>query len=506
MLQVLWLLPAFLLYTTAFGGTFVPKINLILSLICKKYCAERAMDDPSLHVFPVMAGGENPQCQIPEVQALVSKFSLYSSLIAGILSAITSPPLGALSDRYGRVRMQCAVTTGALFSELITIVVATCPDTFSVNWMLLGAFLDGLSGSFTAAMAITYAYTSDCTHPEGRNVAFGYIHGCLFFGIALGPLFAGYIIKATGHILTIFYIAIGAHGTFILWLLLVVPESLTKERQQLAQKNAANEKIRRNSDTGVAVFQGFKSSFSRFALTPLLQVTKLFAPLSILWPTEPGTNPALRRNLICLAAVDTTMFGVAMGSMTIVLIYAEYAFGWGNFETSIYVSITNTSRVAVLVILLPLVTRLILGPASKRKKQASGCDSLDLGIIRLSVIFDLLGYVGFAIFRTGTLFTLSGVLASIGGMGSPTLSAAITKHVPPDRTGKVLGAMGFLHAAARVVAPTIFNLIYAKTVGKFTPTVFICLAATFLIAFVFSVFLRPNGKIFPSARTLMKAR
>ena len=89
---------------------------------------------------------------------------------------------------------------------------------------------------------------------------------------------------------------------------------------------------------------------------------------------------------------------------------------------------------------------------------------------------------------------VSGAVASLGGIGSPTLQSSLTKHIPSDRTGQVLGASGLLHALARIIAPTIFNLIYSKTVGKFTQTVFVCLASVFLVAFAMSWFLRPNGE------------
>jgi hypothetical protein len=45
---------------------------------------------------------------------------------------------------------------------------------------------------------------------------------------------------------------------------------------------------------------------------------------------------------------------------------------------------------------------------------------------------------------------------------------------------------------ARVIAPTIFNAIYSVTVGKFTQTVFVCLTATFGLAFVLSFFIQPH--------------
>ena len=115
-------------------------------------------------------------------------------------------------------------------------------------------------------------------------------------------------------------------------------------------------------------------------------------------------------------------------------------------------------------------------------------------IIRVAILFDILGFFGYVFSRKGELFVFSGAVASVGGMGSPTLQAALTKHVRPDQVGQLLGAMGLLHAFAKVVSPTIFNSIYAATVGKFTQTVFVILTAMFGIAEVIAWFMRPGGK------------
>lgn len=480
--SVYWLLPGYFLFTVAFGGTIVPRINLILSLICERYVSERSLHDPSFHMMPVVLGNDNPQCRIPEVQSLVSKFTLYCNLAAGLLSAIISPKLGALSDRYGRKWMISVTIFGSILCEVVIVVVARYPDIFSVYWILLGYAFDGLGGTFIAAMALSFAYASDCTVPDKRNVVFAYFQGCLFCGIAIGPVLAGYIVKATGQLLYIFYIALGAHTAFLLFLLVFVPESLSKKRQLRAREKSE--------------FVGAGEHHMPWdwpSLTiKLLSGTNLLQPLSILWPTGEGTNPAVRRNLAFLAAVDTTMFGVAMGSMTIVIIYTGYEFGWDTLETGAFVSVVNICRVFTLLVILPVTLRILRGPRGSSVQKVSGSDSIDLGVIRAAILFDLLGYIGYTTVRTGSLFILCGAIASIGGMGSPTLQSALTKHVPSDRTGQVLGAMGLLHASARVVAPTIFNLIYAKTVGKFTQTVFVCLAATFGVAFIMSWFIRPH--------------
>lgn len=473
----------------------MPKLNLTLSLVCRRYLADRASIDPTFTFLPVSPLDDNPQCRIPEVQSLVTKFTLYMTLVTGLLSAVASPKLGALSDRYGRTKVLTITTMGGLCAEIVTILAAKYPDTVSYQWLILGSVFDGLCGSFIAGMALTHSYATDCTAPPKRAVAFGYFHACLFSGIAMGPLFAGYIVKLTGQILTIFYVALACHTLFVLFIGFVVPESLTKKRQLIAREHYREEKLRADK-----TWLGSMKS------------ANLLAPLKILYPSNPTNSPAVaavRRNLLLLAGVDAIIFGTAMGAMNVVVYYTTYQFGWGNFETSIFVSIANSCRVSALVIILPLLNYLV---RTRRRNQArrasiaagngdyvapernSGSDSLDLWTIRVSVLFEIIGYGGYALVRTGPLFIMSGVFASFGGIGSPTLQSALTKHVPHEKTGQLLGATGLCHAIMRIICPLVFSLIYASTVGRFTQAVFVVLSGCFTLAFFFSWFIRPNSK------------
>lgn len=488
--QIWWLIPPLLPFTLAFGGLAVPKINLILTLICRDYLSDRASRDPNFTHLPVVFGGDNSQCQVPEVQSLVARFQLYFNLVSGILSAVVSPRLGRLSDRYGRKMILAFAVFGAMLGEVVTIVVAARPDRISVNVLLVAAFLDGMCGSFTTSLALVHSYAADCTPPERRNVSFGYVHGVLFTGVAAGPFLAGYLIKKTGSILSVFYAALGCQTFLFLMLVFVIPESLSMERRWIAREKHRAKLL----DEDAA---------SRWLSLSGLNPVNLFKPLSILFPRGDGPSAlfpngrgagsALRRNLILLAAIDTAMFGVAIGTMQVIVIYAEYIFDWGNYESSVFVSIVSTVRVINLLVILPTVTRIVRGPQSGQQPSATGSDTLDIVIIRLSILFDMAGYVGYATVRTGPLMILSGMVAALGGMGSPTLQSSLTKHVPPDRIGQLLGATGLLHALARVVAPTILNLIYSLTVGKFTQAVFVCLASVFGLTFVLSWGIRPHG-------------
>jgi MFS family permease len=482
--SVYWLLPPFLLFTLAFGAIVVPKINLIMDLVCEEYYAS-ALDHNGDPISGPMDPGTD-RCQNDAVSSRSSLFLLYGSLCSGILAAITSPKLGALSDRFGRKSFMVLNTSGMLFGEVLTILAAKFPDTVHVNWILVGYALEGLSGSFIVGMALAHSYASDCVAPQKRNVAFAYFHAALFSGIAIGPVVAGYIIKArmkysskTDAVIFIFYLALVAHGLFIAFLIFCIPESLSKSRQEAAREKH-NEEMEQLGPASDWINQ--------------LRHVNLFRPLKILWPTGPGSSPAVRWNLLLLAATDTIMFGVAMGAMGVVLVYTRRQFDWQSLESGKFVSIVNGCRVVALLGVLPLLTRLVRGKNGAMKQRSSGTDLFDLSIIRAAIFFDMMGYVGYALAPNGAFFTLSGVITATGGIGSPALGAALTKHVPADKVGQLLGATGLLHAIARVIGPTIFNGIYSATVAGYRQTVFVVLASTFGLAFVCSWFVRPHGK------------
>ncbi|KAI9842329.1 MAG: hypothetical protein M1837_007321 [Sclerophora amabilis] len=487
--SIFWILPPFLMFTLAFGGIFVPKVDLIVTLICKQHLADRQVDHTNHPLMPVIYGENNPQCNAPEVQSLVARFTLYCNFLSGILCAITSPKLGALSDRFGRRKIIVVGALGMFLSEVITIITATWPDQVSVNWLLIGYSIEGLCGSFISAMAVAHSYATDCTPQAKRNEAFGYFHGSLFIGIAAGPVIAGYVVKATGQILSIFYIALADHLIFIVVILFIVPESLSKRRQVAAREK---HRIRTSDDAELNQRLSEGKMFSTHALKTAIKRANILAPLSILYPTGEGSSKALRRNLLLLSAVDTTTFGIGMGSMTIVIIYSKAMFHWDTSAMGNFVSIVSFGRVGMLLVALPLITRIVRGRQKHTSQRNTGSDRLDLVLIRSALFFEVLGYLGYTLARSGPMFILAGVVTSIGGIGSPTIQSTLTKHVPSDRTGQLLGATGLLHALARVVSPTIFNLLYSVTVGKFTQTTFVCLTAAFGIAFMLACFIKPH--------------
>ncbi|KIH90206.1 major facilitator superfamily MFS-1 [Sporothrix brasiliensis 5110] len=505
--SIYWLIGPYALFTLAFGGSLVPKLNLIIDLVCRQYFADRQHE--GFHVLPVVPGANNPQCQIAEVQRNVATFTLVLSVIVGSLSAFTAPRLGAASDRYGRKAIMVISSSGGLVGEVITILAANYPDIIHYNWLILASVIDGFAGSFTAGSVVSHSYTSDCTPPSKRAVSFGYMHACLFSGLAFGPLLAGFLVEWTGSLLSIFYVTLCCHAVFILYIIFILPESLSPRRQSIAREKYAKEQElhaiqNREFDLAheAAAASGRKTWLPAYARKTILRVRRSnpLAPLAILFPNGAHQRRA-RRNLLVLATIDTLLLAAAMSLGGVTLLYTEFMFHWGNFETSAFISLVSMVRVVVLMGIFPVINYFFrVRPAARQRRISGeapseanrGADRLDIFLIRSAIFSDVLGVAGYIFARKPAVFVLCGIVTAFGGLGSATIQSSLTKHVSPDRVGQLLGAIGLLHALSRVFAPMIFNGLYAATVGSYPQAVFVLVTGVFSFVFLLAFLVRPH--------------
>ncbi|KAI0879433.1 MFS general substrate transporter [Hypoxylon argillaceum] len=505
---VYWLIGPYLLVTLAFGGMIVPKIELIVTLVCRHYFAEQENLDPSSTFLPVIIGGSNPQCNSAPVQKNVAAFTLVLSALAGGLSAFTAPKLGSLSDRYGRRRLLVVASCGGIMNEIITILAAKYPDVLDYRILILGSFFDGITGSFTAVSVLGNSYVSDCSPPSKRGVSLGYLQACLFTGLALGPVLAGRFTLWTGSVLSIFYVALGCHVSVILFFWFVVPESVSKKKRMAAQEKYLAEQeaiqaVLTNSDErvfGLRLPAWVASGKFRTWLVVLLNANPL-APLKMFIPSG-RQNRRLRRNLLLLGFIDTVLIASTLGAGTVLILYAKFMFNWGTWESSRFISLVSFFRVIVLLVLFPTVNYFFRIRPLRREQELtgnshisethSGADVLDVWLLRTALMCDLVGVMGYIFVRTEELFILSGVWTSFGGLASATIQATLTKQVPAERVGSMLGAMGLLHALSRVIAPIVFDGIYATTIESFPQTFVVVLASLFGLSLLASQFVKPH--------------
>jgi MFS family permease len=214
---------------------------------------------------------------------------------------------------------------GTMLNDLIVILIAKFWRTLGLEFFLVGAILDGCFGSFATTMAATNAYVADCTTPERRAVSFGYIHSVFFLGIAVGPALGGFLINRTSSVITLFYCALAVHVSFALFIIFLIPESVTPEHMREA---ARKYKMQHMSAEG----RMYTVRDWRY-WTNLLNFLQ---PLKIFWPKGQGRSFKLqRRNLVILALVDGILL-LNIGAFAVIILYPIYMFNWGDPEVYLF--------------------------------------------------------------------------------------------------------------------------------------------------------------------------
>ncbi len=134
--------------------------------------------------------------------------------------------------------------------------------------LLLAPIIEGTLGGWSTLQAATSAYISDCTSSGSRAHIFSRFSGVSFLGIFIGPSISGYLIshsrasvgeigEGTGKgggvesVTSVFWVAVVCSFLNFLAAVFVFPESLTKERREVALKEYSERRYRRKGKAAV---------------------------------------------------------------------------------------------------------------------------------------------------------------------------------------------------------------------------------------------------------------
>lgn len=324
---------------------------------------------------------------------------------------LVSPLIGALSDRFGRRPVVLLSTLGLAADWAL---MALAPNLW---WLAVGRLLGGAtSSSFTAV----FAYMADITPPGERARAYGLVGAAFSAGFVLGPALGGMLGHSDPRLP--FWVAAALSGLAFLWGLLVLPESLPRER---------------------------RAPFSLRRASP-------FGALYML------SRPGLAR----LATVNFLVYFAHHLFSSVFVLYVARRYGWDTWDIGLVLALAGALDI--------VVQSTIVGPMSKRIGER--------GTMLTGLVCGAFGIACMGLAPTGAWFVAAIVLNATWGLAMPTTQALMTSRVAETEQGQLQGANNSVGAVAGILSPIAFGWAYGMTVDTFPGAAFVAAACLLFIA------------------------
>ncbi|KAI0647308.1 major facilitator superfamily domain-containing protein [Trametes meyenii] len=489
----IWILALSAIAAISTSGVVAPRIEIYTRTICQVYGVDATADE----------------CLSDRaVQAAVAQLIAVFSTTSGLLTTLTTAWWGSLSDGYGRMWVLGFNVAGLIVSDLSFLTVATFWDRLPGTywWYVVGPAVEGLVGGMSVASVMMHAYISDCSDPATRSRAFSQLMGLLFFGMSVGPLVSGFIMRVTSRLFPVFYVTTSIDILVALFVWLIIPESLSSAT--MLERRAAQTVTYPSDEAGRGVLGRLKSLGSSFDVV---------SPLSVLLPARmetPGKGQVLDWNLTTLGAAYG--FGtLVMASAYQQLQYASLTFGWTSETINYWMGGINISKAVYLTLIFPGIVQLLsnfyaptqpetpaedaesnplllpsgeleepsiaISPTPKKLLRAA---PLDLILARAALVSDMIFYALTPTAATGALFAAYGMCISLGASFGPVMqSLALDLYARRGGadTGRLLGALTVVSAlSSHIVGPTLFGVTYMKTVATTPGAIYgLCCASLF---------------------------
>ncbi len=328
------------------------------------------------------------------VGALLAVFS--------VTQFIAAPVLGGLSDRFGRRPVLLMSLSGVCANYLM---LAWAP---SLGWLFAGRVI---AGATSANVSAATAYIADVTPPQRRAQRFGLVGAMFGLGFVLGPALGG--VLGTYGVRLPFLAAAGLAFCNVLYGLLVLPESLPRERRRRFQWRRANP----------------VGSLAVILSSPT------FIRLGLAW---------------CCA-----WFAIGALQSSFVL-SNNLRFGWGTRENGFALAAVGVTQALVQ----GLLVRRVVPQLGERQAALTG------------YTFAACAYAAFAFARAGWAIYLGVVLQSFGAIAGPAVQAMISANAGPDRQGEIQGALASLQGLTAIVSPLAAGWLFGAFTGPDAPVYF----------------------------------
>ena len=324
--------------------------------------------------------------------AAASEWNVLFATTWGLMQFVVGPILGMLSDRVGR-RPVLLISNFGLAVDFLFMALAP-----SLWWLYVGRILNGMTA---ASFSTAGAYLADVTAPESRAKSFGMLTSAFSFGFLVGPTLGGFL--GAYSLRLPFFVAAGITALNWLYGLLILPESLPKEKR-LATFNWG----RANPLGSLRLLQSHRGLLALASVAFLFQLAQIVLP-------------------------------------QVFVLYTTYRFHWPTWVLGLTFPITGIMGV--------IVQMFLVGPAVARFGERR--------IVLIGCVAGALGFFWYGAATNGWLYMLGAPLFAFSGFIMPGLQGLMTQRVSPNQQGQLQGANQSLQGIASCIGPLIFGESFA---------------------------------------------
>lgn len=308
-----------------------------------------------------------------------------------LMQFVAAPIIGGLSDHFGR---RPVVLVSNLALALDHLLMAFAP----ALWVLFIGRV--LSGVCSATVSTAYAYIADTVPADHRAASYAVLSTAFGLGFVIGPALGGFL----GHVdLRLPFLVAAALGlTNFLYGLLVLPESLTRDRRRPFSLRTAN---------------------------PLASVKFL---------TQSGQLARLGVLSFILQTAQQVLPACAV-------LYMTYRYDWQGPQIGMALAGVGIAYI--------LIQGGVMRPLSKRVPEKT-----------LAIAGFLMGAIGFSIYGSasiGMMFLIGIPVMELWSLAQPSVYALMTKEAPDSEQGRLQGANASLLGLAGLFGPWFFAKLFA---------------------------------------------
>ncbi|XP_046343788.2 solute carrier family 46 member 3-like isoform X2 [Haliotis rufescens] len=340
--------------------------------------------------------------------------------------------LGSWGDKVGRKLPVILPSLGATLSSIVNLLLSIYPSS-KVEYVLIGAVVNGLSGGFPALLMSVYSYVTHIADPANKTMRIGILESMTFFAATVGVFVSGVMLDNTSFVFVFAFIS----GSSFLGMLYAI----------IRLENITANTTRPEGE-GICTY---------WCLSSIKESGRCVMK----------TRQGKRNVYIFLVLIIFIILVIGTScEIDVLLLYTRRApLSWSQTRFGYYKGLENFTRSLTLVTVLPLCRKL--------RDTTLGLWGLASKIIGLVVIG----------FSTQTWLTfLVVIFAMFQGFPAAVVRSLMSSMVSKGEQGRLFGLVAAVESVASLLASLLFNQLYPASLAFFPGFSFLLAAGLCVIA------------------------